>query len=514
MAELQKDFLFVLIKSLTTSEKRQFRLYVNRLGINVDAKFLLLFSELDKMKEYDEQIIIEKKISTKQQLSNLKAHLYKQILVSLRMNPSHQNYRIQLREQLDFANILYQKGLYKQALKILDKTKQSALELDEKSIASEIINLEKVIESQFITRSIEGRADELIEQSTEISRQNHYATELSNLSLKLYSEMLTYGYVKNDTDREKVLNLFNDQIKKIKLDRLNFTEKLWYFKAHVWKNQLLQDYKYTLKYAYQWVDLFHKKPEMIISHPVWYIKGNTYLLKILFLYGNIDILEEHFEHFNAMVNSQNFAQNENLQALIFLTHYNTLMNIHFVKGEFFTGTKLIPEIELKMERLREKIDEHHFMILYLKMAAMFFGSKKFKKSIEYSMKVVECKGNVQEDLLFHTRILILMAKYESGNDEDYDEFINSTLKFARKMKKPEAFHFESIQFFKNINSLVLDQHHKAFDAFDEVLDGFSKNEYYRRSLFYIDIHGWVKSKVKNVDVIEIIKQKVRYKRKS
>lgn len=514
MAELQKDFLFVLIKSLTTSEKRQFRLYVNRLGINVDAKFLLLFSELDKMNEYHEQVIIEKKISTKQQLSNLKAHLYKQILVSLRMNPSHQNYRIQLREQLDFATILYQKGLYKQALKILDKTKQSALELDEKSIASEIIDLEKVIESQFITRSIKGRADELIMQSTEISKQNHYATELSNLSLKLYSEMLTHGYVNNDDDREKVLELFDGEIQKIKLEKLNFTEKLWYFKAHVWKNQLLQDYKYTLKYAHQWVELFHKNPEMIISHPVWYIKGNTYLLKILFLYGNIDILEEHFENFNTMVSSQNFAQNENLQALIFLTHYNTLMNIHFVKGEFFTGTKLIPEIEMKMERLRERIDEHHFMILYLKMAAMFFGSKMFDKSIEYSMKVVECKGNVQEDLLFHTRILILMAKYESGNDEDYDEFITSTRKFARKMKKPEAFHFESIEFFKNINNVVLDQHQKAFEAFDEVLEEFSKNEYYRRSLFYIDIHGWVKSKIRNVDVIEIIKQKVKYKRKN
>lgn len=514
MAELQKDFLFVLIKSLTTSEKRQFKLYVNRLGINVDAKFLLLFSELDKMNEYNEQVIIEKKISTKQQLSNLKAHLYKQILVSLRMNPSHQNYRIQLREQLDFATILYQKGLYKQALKILDKTKQSALELDEKSIASEIIDLEKVIESQFITRSIKGRADELIRQSTEISKQNHYATELSNLSLRLYSEMLTHGYVNNDTDREKVLELFNDEIRKIKLEKLNFTEKLWYFKAHVWKNQLLQDYKYTLKYAHQWVDLFHKNPEMIISHPVWYIKGNTYLLKILFLYGNIDILEEHFENFNAMVNSQNFTQNENLQALIFLTHYNTLMNIHFVKGEFFSGTKLIPEIELKMEKLREKIDEHHFMILYLKMAAMFFGSKMFERSIEYSMKVVECKGNVQEDLLFHTRILILMAKFESGNDEDYDEFINSTLKFIRKMKKPEAFHFESIQFFKNINNLVLNKQQQSFEAFDQVLEDFSKNEYYRRSLLYIDIHGWVKSKIRNVDVIEIIKQKVRYKRKS
>jgi hypothetical protein len=119
------------------------------------------------------------------------------------MNPIHQNNRIQLREQLDFANILYQKGLHKQALKILDKAKQSALELDEKNYCIEIIELEKVIESQFITRSIDGRADELIQQSSEVSLQNQYATQLSNLSLKLYSEMLTHGYVKNDEDRKK-----------------------------------------------------------------------------------------------------------------------------------------------------------------------------------------------------------------------------------------------------------------------------------------------------------------------
>lgn len=188
------------------------------------------------------------------------------------------------------------------------------------------------------------------------------------------------------------------------------------------------------------------------------------------------------------------------------------MNIHFVKGEFFSGSKLIPEIELKMERLRDKIDEHHFMILYLKMAAMFFGSKKFKESIKYSLKVIESKGNVQEDLLFHTRILILMAKHESGNDEDYDEFIKAILKFAKKMKKPDEFHFESIKFFKNLNNLTPDKQLDSFKEFDKKLEVFAGNEYYRRSLFYIDIHGWVKSKVRNVDVIEIIKEKVRYKR--
>ena len=89
-----KDSFFVLVKSLSKSEKRQFNLYVSRLGGNVDAKFFSLFKFLDKMKTYDEKEIIKSNIVTKQQLSNLKAHLYKQILISLRLNPAHQNIRL------------------------------------------------------------------------------------------------------------------------------------------------------------------------------------------------------------------------------------------------------------------------------------------------------------------------------------------------------------------------------------------------------------------------------------
>ena len=75
------------------------------------------------MLPYDKSGIIKKV-----QLSNLKSYLYKQILVSIRLNIPSQNIRYQLREQIDFAAILYNKGLYKQSLKILDKTKILALE--------------------------------------------------------------------------------------------------------------------------------------------------------------------------------------------------------------------------------------------------------------------------------------------------------------------------------------------------------------------------------------------------
>ena len=53
MTKEQKDNLFVLIKSLSKSEKRQFKLYVGRLGVNSDSKFLNLFNFLDKIGQLD-----------------------------------------------------------------------------------------------------------------------------------------------------------------------------------------------------------------------------------------------------------------------------------------------------------------------------------------------------------------------------------------------------------------------------------------------------------------------------
>ena len=208
----QNDALFVLIKSLSKSEKRQFNLYVGRLGGNVDAKFFTLFKLLEKQKCYNEKAIIDSGVVSKQQLSNLKAHLYKQILISLRMNPAHKNIRIQIREQLDFATVLYQKGLYKQSLKLLEKAKNMAIENEEKNIAYEIVELEKVIESQYITRSIDTRSDELAIQAKELSQQNVIASKLSNLSLQLYGTLLKNGYVKNDEELQRVNSYFNSKL--------------------------------------------------------------------------------------------------------------------------------------------------------------------------------------------------------------------------------------------------------------------------------------------------------------
>ena len=65
------------------------------MGANDNSKFLSLFRTIDSLKFYDEDLILKAGFVTKQQLSNLKSHLYKQILISLKLSPSHKNLRIQ-----------------------------------------------------------------------------------------------------------------------------------------------------------------------------------------------------------------------------------------------------------------------------------------------------------------------------------------------------------------------------------------------------------------------------------
>ena len=121
MPNRSTDALFQLVKSLEKSEKRNFKLYVKR-NSSEDLKIVKLFDAIDKLDQYDEEQLLKKNKSIKkQQLSNMKAHLYKQILSSLRLIKDENNIDIQLHEQMDHARILFNKGLYLQSLKILDK---------------------------------------------------------------------------------------------------------------------------------------------------------------------------------------------------------------------------------------------------------------------------------------------------------------------------------------------------------------------------------------------------------
>ena len=183
MPNRSSDALFQLIKSLEKSEKRNFKLYITRNSSSLDLKSIQLFDALDKMDEYDEaQLLNKNKNIRKAQLSNAKAHLYREILSSLRLIRHDDNIDIQLHEQLDYARILYNKGLYLQSLRTLDRIKESARIHHQETFLLEVLFFEKTIESLHITRSMQDRADQLAAETASYEALNRSASnDMMNL---------------------------------------------------------------------------------------------------------------------------------------------------------------------------------------------------------------------------------------------------------------------------------------------------------------------------------------------
>ncbi len=510
MTNTHKDTLFILVKSLSKSEKRQFRLYVGRLGVNADAKFISLFDLLDKLNKYHEPTILASGIVKKQQLSNLKAHLYKQILVSLRLNPVNQNVRIQIREQLDFATILYHKGLYKQSLKILDKVKSVAIANEEKNIAYEIVELEKIIETQYITRSISGRADELALQAKALSAANVLTSKLSNLSLQLYGMMLKTGYVRNNDELEQVKTYFESHLPKYNIEELGFREKLWLFQAKLWYSFLIQDFLSCYKYASRWVNLFYDNERMIYLNPVFFLKGNQYLLESLLNVKYSTQFKETMLRLEATINEDKFPKNDNLSTLIFLNINSSKLNQHFLEGTFEEGLYLVPIINNGIQKEKDRLDEHHIMVFYYKIACLYFGMGDNRECIKYLKKIIENKNLImREDLMCFSRVLSLVAHYEAGLDYHLEVQLKSTYKFLLKMNDLQEVQKEMIKFLKNLGQIYPHELKASFVDLHKELKKYENHPYEKRAFLYLDILSWLESRIQNKTVAAIVKEKAK-----
>ena len=510
MAIDQKDALFSLIKSLSKSEKRQFKLYVGRLGGNAEANFITLFNLLDRVSSYTDDLILKKTKIKKQQISNTKAHLYKQILVSLRFNPVHQNVRSQIREQFDFAAILYGKGLYNQSLKILEKAKELAINNGENNLAYEIVEFEKVIESQYITRSLSNRADELTEQAKELSLRNIRISKLSNLSLQLYSLMLKEGYVKDIVDAKKVSTYFNKRLPKYVLSDLGFKEKLFLYKAYLWHSLIMQDFVSSYKYSQKWVDLFQDNPAMKQQNPVFYLKGLNYLLESLFLIKQRTKFNKVLKNLETDILEQNIKLNDNTRTLIFHYYNQNKLNLFFLEGKFTKGLEFVPIILKEISEFESKIDAHHIMVFYYKIGCLYFGAGKNEECIFYLDKIIKNKDlKMREDLLCFTRVLNLVAHYEAGLDYNIEKLIVSTYKFLLKMNDLHDVQRKMIAFLKNLSNIYPQDLRKEFIKLHEELIQYENHPHEKRAFLYLDILSWLESKIQNITVEEVIRAKAK-----
>lgn len=511
MANQKRDPLFDLIKSLTKTEKRHFRLFVNRSGNTDDVKFIKLFDAMESMKHYDDQAILKKVPSIKKiQFSNQKANLYKQILSSLRHYHIGQNLDIQLRENLDHAKVLYNKGFYKQALKLLDRTKNLARDNKHFTISLEVIEFEKLIESQYITRSIENRAEVLTREADETTKIITSSHQLSNLALNLYGLFLKKGYARDEADFHEVSSYFKKHLPDVKLAQLSFYEQLYYHQCHVWYNKIVQNFPNTYKHAQAWVDLFKAHPEMAKKQSVQFIKGYQNLLGALFQLQYYSRLCEAIEEVEALARNKDIVGDLNTEILVFKFLYISKVNKHFMEGSYDKGVELIPEILDKLKLYEGKIDPERVLMFYYKIASLYFGNANYRKAIFYLNQIVYFKDvNLREDIHCFARILNLIAHFEEGQDFQLEYQIKSTFQFIGKMNDQQAVQKEIFQFLRRSGKIKPNELKKEFQELHDRLAPLNEDLFERRPFLYLDILSWLKSKIENKPVQEVTKEKFK-----
>jgi tetratricopeptide (TPR) repeat protein len=508
MPKTQKESLFRLVKSLSKSEKRQFKLYVNRLESNTDKKFIALFDLLDKMSVYDEQKIANSKIVKREQLSNVKSHLYRQILVSLRLSISSTNKRLQLREQLDYVYILYNKGLYEQSLQILQRVKAQAIKLDERATEFQAIEFEKAVQTQYLSKTSFDYVSEIATQSTQIASHNEVTAKLSSLALLLYAKNVHYGYVKNDKEFRDITRFFESHIEEIDLENAGFSESFWYYKSHLLYSILVQDLLSAYKFANKWVELFYMSPDMIQLHPVFFIRGHQHLFEILYLLKYMSKFKMALERFESTLAQPSFPKNHNISPYIFMGRYNNKINFHFLEGSFDEAIPLIPDVLNGVVQHADQLDQHHIMVLYYKIACIYFGAGNLQKCIAYLQLIISDKSlRVHQDLMCFSRVLNVVAHYDAGLDYELETQVKQTYKFLLKMDELQAVQKEMIRFMRSLTDIYPNELKQAFRQLHASLKRFENDPYEKRSFLYLDILSWLESKIENRSIGEVIREK-------
>ncbi len=509
MPKQKTDDLIQLIKSLTRAEKRHFRLFVRRNQASDDILFLQLFDFLDKYKEYDESLILKKLPGIKKrQLSNLKAHLYKQLLISLRLlNTNHVN-DIQLREMIDYGRVLYDKGLYRQALDTLDKAKVRAREGEYQALHLEILEFEKHIEGQYITRSIEGRAEELAEETLELGAAINRTNLFSNLSLQLYGLYLKVGYVRNRKDYIFVADFFQSNLPKIDFPELSFLGKLYYCQSHVWYYYITQEFAYCYRYAQKWVNLFHQQPEMKQLHPSLYLKGLHNLLNALFNVLYFEKFVEVLEELRRFPEAYDIERVKNIEGLYYLFWFIHSIKRHFMEGTFSEGLKLIPKLVRLIESDKYNWDDHRVMVFYYRIASLYFGSGDYDNAIHYLNLIINRKNpDYRADIQCFARILSLIAHFELGNAQLVEYQVKSVYRFLSKMEELHAVQLEIFRFLRRTPRMQAHELRGEFIELKRKLEKLENDPFEKRPFLYLDIISWLESKIEGRPVQEVIREK-------
>lgn len=493
------DDLFRLIKSLTKSEKRAFRLSASS---NKNAtKYIAIFDAIDAQTVYDEAALKHKFRNEKwvNRFNAAKDYVYNLLLDNLAIHSQKNKTSYQLHDLIMHIRVLQSKGFYNRSLKLLEKGKRMAAETDDYVSLLELLGLENVNH----VSGVNADNNELV-----WAQQKEILTWLENEYSYNQLYKMAYELLHRNGSREKKLEdwsvlMKSDLLLDIK-SALTFSAKRQFLTVH-YLFAFSQGKSIELQ---QWIlkinALFEANPGCIISQPVNY----TYML--LNLHDSYLHQKQFKNAFLTIEKLQSFCPTEMLKEHERLTY---LIEYGAVYCEIATLNALgrFDESQKKMVLLFSLfknhqlhispniINRHHYLL-----AKLFFGLGQFKKSQQALGEIIKKGMHAQRgDLIRKSYILLFLVYYELGKIE----LLTYNIRSVKRL----------MQLSGSLNELE----QALFKLVSQLLNGFNDKELVRQDLnlvkqvresgdyvpSYIEISDWVESKLENLTYAEFLSLK-------
>lgn len=511
MSDTHKADLFELIKLMTMSEKRYFKLFAARHTIGGKNNHIRLFDAIEKQTRKASGVYDEKRlIQTEDYLSQfavIKKNLYDLILKALSLYNYDSSRERDIYNILNHIEFLYNKGLFRQCEKALERADMMATKINRSRFKLIINNWKlRLFVSQDYMNTTPDYLKKLERENSDIISHLKLQEKLTYLNAKIHNTIRITGVVRDSKIKNKIRSLYEEITKLKQPEESNFISLFYYYNVHYLYYYSLIEFNKAYNFITKILDLFEK-------YPHYKSENNEMFLNTVF---NKIGLENNLLDFKRALESIKYLKT--LEAvsvplknhLLFRTVIYELsvycLSVNFKDGyarlkqlnDFFTSPQL------------KNINISTWHIIHYQAAFICIGSKQYKQAIMYLNKIVN-RPSVSEsrnDIVCYSKILLLLCYYELGDTEHIEYAVKSAYRYLLKREKLFAFERAILQFIKKMPSLSTKQLTiKAFGMLKAELERLLNDTYERGAMEYFDFISWLESKIYNKSFDELIKDK-------
>jgi hypothetical protein len=454
MSNKASDSLHRLIKSMSKPEKRYFKVFSSRHVIGDQNNYQILFDAIDKLGEYDESKLMKKFANEAfiNRFSIAKSRLYNSILKSLDAFHSNSSVEAQLKRTLHCAEILYNKSLYGQSLKLLKSAKKSAQKHEKITTLIEINKWEKrIIEKDNYQDSGEKEIQDILDHDKILLTHVAEYNRLWNIKSKIFQNLYVKGKARSTFEKDK----FSDILKKsMPEDRESLITENRYLFNHIYSayHYGIGDYEDSYPFLVDNVKLIEDNTQVFAEEPNVYISVLTNAIYLASKLGKQSDTEKFLAKLKAPPKGLALKENEDIDLRYFILSKSTELTIALQTGDYDGGIDLIPEIEEGLLKYDAKISSVRRAFFYFNIAILFFRKGHFNESLKWMNQLLN-NVNIDhtQDIHCMAQLLNLVIHLELGNRSLLPYTLRSTQRYLETRSK--VYEFETI-FLDFINELL------------------------------------------------------------